>query len=111
MAYYRGYVTQEQENVGGMAAISLGSDDVLKFLEDGVVIACENSPSSTTISGDLSQLEKVLERVKVDRPDVTARKLKVNMAYHSRGFSIAKTVIQANVKPLKIICTPLRRCT
>lgn len=86
MAYYRGYVTQEQRNVGGMAAVGLGSDDVSKFLESGVVIACENSPSSTTISGDLDQLDKVLERIKAQRPDITARQLKVDMAYHSRGF-------------------------
>lgn len=56
------------------------------FLEDGVVIACQNSPSSSTISGDLDQLEKVLAKIKKDKPDVLARMLKVDIAYHSRKY-------------------------
>lgn len=84
VAYYRGYVTQQQKFNGGMAAIGLDSNAVSKFLEDGVVVACENSPSSTTISGDLDQLENVLKNIKVHKPDVMARQLKVDMAYHSR---------------------------
>lgn len=83
-AYYRGYVTTQQTLSGGMAAIGLGAGDVLDFLTDGVVIACENSPGSTTISGDLDQLRKVVSAVKEQRPDVLARELKVEMAYHSR---------------------------
>lgn len=84
VAYYRGYVTTKQELAGGMAAIGLGSQDTSVFLKDGVVIACENSPSSTTISGDLDQLKEVVESIKAQRPDVLARELKVDMAYHSR---------------------------
>lgn len=87
VAYYRGYVTKKQVLEGGMAAIGLDAKETSKFLIDGVVAACENSPNSTTISGDLQQLEKVIEVVKEQRPDVLARHLKVDMAYHSRKFS------------------------
>ena len=84
VAYYRGFVTQQQKLTGGMAAIGLDTNAVSNFLKDGVVIACENSPSSTTISGDLDQLEKVVENIRFQKPNVLARQLKVDIAYHSR---------------------------
>ena len=86
VAYYRGFVTRNQTINGGMAAIGLGADEITTFLSRGVVIACENSPSSTTISGDLDQLEKVVATIKEQRSDVLARLLKVNIAYHSRRY-------------------------
>jgi acyl transferase domain-containing protein len=86
VAYYRGYVTKQQTKTGGMAAIGLATDVTSTFLRDGVVVACENSPSSTTISGDLDQLKKVVETIKAEKPEVLARELKVDMAYHSRKY-------------------------
>lgn len=85
-AYYRGYVTKTQTLEGGMAAIGLGASTASTFLRDGVVIACENSPSSTTISGDLDQLKSVQAAIQKDQPDVLVRRLKVDMAYHSRKY-------------------------
>ena len=84
LAYYRGYVTKQQNRVGGMAAIGLGSSMASIFLEDGVVIACENSPTSVTISGDLNCVQRVVARIEEVKPGVLARMLKVDMAYHSR---------------------------
>lgn len=92
-----------------MAAIGLRSEDVTKFLKPGVVIACENSPRSTTISGDLDQLDKILENIKAQRPNITVRQLKVDMAYHSRKLLIAQTVIKADMIALKITCTRSQR--
>ena len=86
LAYYRGYVTRQQTLAGGMAAVSLGYDAVSPFLVDGVTVACQNSPSSATISGDLDRLQTVIEAIKAERPDVLARRLKVDMAYHSREY-------------------------
>jgi acyl transferase domain-containing protein len=83
-AYYRGFVAKSQTLAGGMAAIGLGPSATLKYLTKGVVISCENSPNSTTISGDVDQLDKVLAAVRENSPDVLARRLKVDMAYHSR---------------------------
>lgn len=88
IAYYRGYITKEQSLGGAMAAIGLGAKQVSMYLRDGAVIACENSPNSTTISGNNDAVEEVLEAVKADRPDALARKLKVDMAYHSRKSSL-----------------------
>ena len=84
-AYYRGYATTKKQDLkGGMAAIGLRSSAVSSFLQVGVVIACENSPSSTTISGDLEKVIDVVAKIKVSKPDVLARILEVDMAYHSR---------------------------
>ncbi|KAH3942932.1 hypothetical protein HBI24_080280 [Parastagonospora nodorum] len=83
-AYYRGYVTKDGDrSIGAMAAIGLPAADVQSFLRAGVCVACENSPSSTTISGDKEALKEVIAGLKEAKPDVFARLLKVEMAYHS----------------------------
>lgn len=84
IAYYRGLVTKQGPAEGGMAAIGLGADEVSPFLCDGVVIACENSEDSTTISGNLVSLKEVLARIEVAKPETLVRRLRVDMAYHSR---------------------------
>ncbi|KAH6689849.1 KR domain-containing protein [Plectosphaerella plurivora] len=83
LAYYRGLVTTRQTADGSMAAVGLGSQHVAPFLTDGVVVACENSPSSTTISGDGPAVLAVVAAIKEAQPDTFARALKVDMAYHS----------------------------
>jgi acyl transferase domain-containing protein len=82
IAYYRGYVTKQSLG-GGMAAVGLGADGLSEFLVEGVVLACENSPNSSTISGDSSKVKEVADAIKQKLPDVFVRVLKVEMAYHS----------------------------
>ncbi|KAH3920303.1 hypothetical protein HBH56_002660 [Parastagonospora nodorum] len=84
-AYYRGVVTLRlsPELVGGMAAIGLGAQDVSKYLQPGVTIGCENSPESSTLTGDKVVLQKVMEVIKENHPDTLVRALAVNKAYHS----------------------------
>ena len=84
IAYYRGQVSKLQLRAGGMAAVGLGRDEVASYLVPGVIVACENSPSSVTLSGDVKPLERVLASLKSEKPDILARRLKVDMAYHSR---------------------------
>lgn len=69
-----------------MAAVGMLKDDVAHYLEPGVKVACENSGSSVTISGDVEALDNALSRLKQSSPDVFARKLQVEMAYHSRKW-------------------------
>ncbi len=47
------------------------------------MIACENSSSSVTISGDLERVSEVVKNIKEAYPDKLARALKVDKAYHS----------------------------
>jgi acyl transferase domain-containing protein len=87
IAYYRGKVmleTDPQAQPGGMAAIGLGPEGVQHYLEEGVIIGCENSPKSTTITGDKTALERVMGRIKEAHPDALVRALQVDRAYHSR---------------------------
>lgn len=69
-----------------MAAVGLGADQLRSSLTDGVVIGCENSPSSTTISGDREALGKFIENLQKESPDVFVRQLHVDNAYHSRKY-------------------------
>jgi acyl transferase domain-containing protein len=85
IAYYRGQAVKElPANLdGGMAAIGLGSDEVTPFLKPGVSIGCENSPESTTLTGDRTVLEEVMESIRAAYPETLVRALRVNCAYHS----------------------------
>ena len=83
VAFYRGVASSDQRRPGAMAAVGLGRSEVSDFLVGDVAIACENSGSSVTISGDTSEVEEVLDRVRQNRPEALARKLRVDRAYHS----------------------------
>ncbi|KAI0377764.1 putative polyketide synthase [Hypomontagnella monticulosa] len=83
LAYYRGTASKAQTRAGAMAAVGLGYDEVAKWLRPGVVIACENSPASVTLSGDADALGSVLSTLQKEYPDAFQRLLKVNKAYHS----------------------------
>ena len=87
VAYYRGYVMKKTATkAGAMAAIGLGMNETANHLKDGVVVACENDPSNTTISGDSDKLEEILKDIQRDMPNVFCRQLKVDKAYHSRKW-------------------------
>ena len=70
---------------GGMVAVGLGVKESEKYLSQistgQVVVACENSPSSITVSGDVSGLDQLEAVLKQD--NVFARRLKVDAAWHS----------------------------
>ena len=80
---YRGVASSTSHNPGAMAALGLGRHELKGLLVGNVTLACENSPSSVTISGDLHDVESTVDRVSKMRPGVLARKLKVDRAYHS----------------------------
>jgi acyl transferase domain-containing protein/SAM-dependent methyltransferase len=87
VAFYRGQVTNLQTKQGAMAAIGMGSDEVQQYLQTGVIVACENSPKSITLAGDTQEVEIVVARIKEAKPDVLARKLQVDKAYHSHHMA------------------------
>ena len=84
-AHYRGAVTKLQEREGAMAAIGMSWKDTEGYLkqDQGVGIACDNSPQSVTISGDASAVKAVVSAIKKDSPEMLARLLQVEKAYHS----------------------------
>lgn len=83
-AFYRGQTAKSQTcRKGAMAAIGLGPEEVALFLVEGALVACENSSRSVTISGDQLAVDKTVEAIKAHDPAIFARKLHVDMAYHS----------------------------
>ena len=88
IAYYRGLATLGLGKIhrGGMAAIGLGRDQVTPYLRTGVIIGCENSPNSTTLTGDTDILEQIMASIQNDQPEVLVRALHVECAYHSRKY-------------------------
>ena len=92
--FYRGQLAiqlQKESSVqGGMAAVGLGAEGVEKYIANitsngRVLVACINSPSSVTLSGDLEALNEVVARLEAD--GIFARKLKVPLAYHSHHMA------------------------
>jgi NADPH:quinone reductase-like Zn-dependent oxidoreductase/malonyl CoA-acyl carrier protein transacylase len=87
-SYYRGLINSQHIDpsaAGAMMAVGLGASEVGPYLQDvtagRVTVACHNSPSSVTLSGDseaVSELEKTLTE-----NGVFARKLRVQAAFHS----------------------------
>jgi acyl transferase domain-containing protein len=74
---------------GGMIAVGLGESDTeayLNRLSSGkAVVACINSPSSTTVAGDLAAVIELESLAKLD--NVFARRLKVDTAWHSHHMA------------------------
>jgi acyl transferase domain-containing protein/NADPH:quinone reductase-like Zn-dependent oxidoreductase/SAM-dependent methyltransferase len=85
VAYYRGLATVglNRTHRGGMAAIGLGREAVTPYLRPGVIIGCENSPESTTLTGDLDILRQIMEEIRKNDSDILVRALHVECAYHS----------------------------
>ncbi|KAL4735276.1 hypothetical protein BDV11DRAFT_173962 [Aspergillus similis] len=87
IAYYRGKLAKQLEGKGAMAAVGLSKSRATPYLEEGVVIACENSPQSVTLSGDNAVVDRVVDTIKRDHPDILCRRLRVSTAYHSNHMS------------------------
>lgn len=83
IALYRGIVATKQEKPGAMAALGMNITDANRFLIPGTGIACDNSPRSVTISGDADKIKHVLTTIRATHPNVLARELQVDKAYHS----------------------------
>ncbi|KAB8201414.1 hypothetical protein BDV34DRAFT_237643 [Aspergillus parasiticus] len=103
IAYYRSKLAAEMTSTGpikgGMLAVGLGHVDVEQYVERltcdaRAVVACVNSPSSTTMAGDVEAIEELEALLKAE--DVFARRLRVDTAYHSHHMEpVAENYRQA----------------
>ncbi|KAI5468189.1 putative polyketide synthase [Mariannaea sp. PMI_226] len=98
-AYYRGYACVCCKTSGTMAAVGMGRDKVEQHLNPGVVLACENSNTSVTISGDLKAVEETIDSLKRMYPDLFIRQLRVPMAYHSHHTATIADLYKSLVEP------------
>ena len=92
IAYHRGQATLplKSSHKGGMAAIGLSRENVEQYLLPGVIIGCENSPASVTLTGDSTVIEKVMEAIRSTYPGVLVRALHVECAYHSGQYLLRR---------------------
>lgn len=97
-AYYRGYACASCKTSGSMAAVGMARDKVEQHLKPGVVLACENSNASVTISGDRTAVEETMDRLKHLYPDVFLRQLRVPIAYHSHHTASVASLYKSLVE-------------
>ena len=91
IAFHRGEAAarlhkEHPEIRGGMLALGTSEDAAISMindlgLADSIVVACVNSPSSVTISGDVDAIDR-LQSEATER-SLFSRKLHVDVAYHS----------------------------
>lgn len=88
IAYFRGKVSTGLRHLnGGMMAVGTSPEEARKLIADSklssgsVSIACVNSPSNVTLSGDSEALEEL--KTNLEKREIFARRLKVEVAYHS----------------------------
>ncbi|KAF2878222.1 putative polyketide synthase [Massariosphaeria phaeospora] len=90
IAYYRGVLSTEMKSTspdldGSMMAVGLTPEKaeewIAKVTAGALVVACINSPTSVTISGDTSGIDQLLKMLQA--ADVFSRKLQIDTAYHS----------------------------
>lgn len=84
-AFFRGVAVKTAAPVGTMLAVGLGAEEAQHFIDKStaksVSIACENSPSSVTLSGTIDGITAVKE--KFDDANIFAKELRTGKAYHS----------------------------
>lgn len=95
-AYCRGHAVKAHSSKGSMLAVGLGADEAEKYMlsytPDQLCIACENSPSSVTLSGlpePISEIKKLF-----DGAGIFARELKTSRAYHSPHMASVGSVYE-----------------
>ncbi|UKZ70734.1 uncharacterized protein TrAtP1_011705 [Trichoderma atroviride] len=107
-AYHRGQsvyqiMRKEGARQGGMLAAGLSDTDAQKYLskysEYAVNVACINSPTSVTISGDVSAIEEIGARLEED--GIFNRRLAVPVAYHSSHMNVIEGLYGDALKSLQ----------
>ncbi|KAL4966473.1 polyketide synthase [Aspergillus stella-maris] len=94
-SYHRGAMAQHSAKRvgkrGGMIAVGLSREQANGYIgrlaHGKVVVACVNSPSNVTVSGDLDAIDEL--QCMLDDDGVFGRKLMVDTAYHSHHMLMA----------------------
>lgn len=104
VSIHRSIVQQKAMGKGTMLALGLSEGEareVIKGMEN-IDIAAVNSSNSVTLSGSAETIDKILE--KLSDSNIFAKKMKVNVAYHSYQMEpYKKELLEAlkNIKPQK----------
>lgn len=110
IAYHRGRLIPILKErfptlAGSMMAVGAGKADISPLLEriplsmGEARIACINSPSSVTVSGDSDAIAELQVLIEAAFPGMFARKLQVDTAYHSHHMNlVAKEYTESLLK-------------
>lgn len=113
IAYYRGIVSSRLSNSnsnvhGAMLAVGMSKEAMLPLLSSlksgKAMVACTNSPSSVTVSGDVSAIAE-LELIIRER-SVSAKRLAINVAYHSHHMKLVADEYLGLIGHIKPILSP-----
>ncbi|KAJ8131128.1 hypothetical protein O1611_g2501 [Lasiodiplodia mahajangana] len=110
IAYHRGRLSHDINRIapnlkGSMLSVGLSDNDVQPYLDglEKVVVACINSPSNVTLSGDGLVLAKLEQRFQSE--NIFARRLKVEVAYHSPDMQVIADEYLESIKDVRILPT------
>ncbi|KAI0379259.1 hypothetical protein F5Y04DRAFT_290474 [Hypomontagnella monticulosa] len=113
LAYWRGVLAAQLalsgRVKGGMMAVGLSSNEAREYLravakelgESRLVIACVNSPTSVTVSGDADHLD-YLQQLLNRSSGIFNRRLKVDVAYHSYHMEVVSAEYLKRIGNLEI---------
>lgn len=112
IAYHRGRIIpllkKEHPGLdGSMLAVGAGRDVISPIIDripqssGEVRIACINSPSSITISGDTEAIMKLQDLIEEVHPGMFARKLQVDTAYHSHHMNLVAKAYTESLRNLE----------
>lgn len=105
VAFYRSQIQKKAAHQGGMLAVGLAHEEALEAItiyHGKISIAAINSPSGVTLSGDSSCLDALREQL--EKRDVFARVLTVEVPYHSPMMEPLKPELMkslASLNPVK----------
>lgn len=105
LAYQRGQLSKLlKAGSGAMMSVGLGEMEANKYVDriaqGKAIVACVNSPSSVTVSGDVCTLDQLDKAFQTE--GIFSRKLKVEVAYHSHHM---KAVAIPYLEAIKDITT------
>ncbi|KAI1502944.1 hypothetical protein F5X99DRAFT_137710 [Biscogniauxia marginata] len=105
VAYYRGQAMTSLKDVapdlrGAMLAAGVSAVEAQKFISQlkcpgELSVACVNSPSSVTLSGDVAAIEEMAQLL--DRQRLFSRRLQVDVAYHSQHMLYTSNEYLTNI--------------
>ena len=110
VAFYRGYVSSKHANTcpksGAMASVNLSEIEVQPYLDQTaalfgckeISIGCVNSPRNITLSGDARHITGLLSLL--EQQKVLAKRLRINVAYHSKAMDAVAVEYQALLKDI-----------
>ncbi|KAI9925439.1 hypothetical protein MW887_005820 [Aspergillus wentii] len=107
IAYSRGICSSQVRprlsKDGAMMAAGLSADEAQAYLkkvpEGSAVVACINSPSSVTLSGDDDAITTLESLIQEDKK--FARKLRVDTAYHSPQIAVVAEDMRRSIQDVK----------